>query len=279
MELSKRQISIFNRILRSDSFVTIKDLASEESVTPQTVYNDLKLIESLRISVSRGSVEIKGPNGKESLAERKINYNRAIRENACFYAIDSIMGEKPKGTIFIDGGSTGFIFFDCLRTRDIHDLTILTNNPLILGSITKDPNFFINNSIYSVGGRLDPVRLSLYSISRNNGFLPTDDEYFIDFFILGFRTIAPNGSVYISNEEEIEQKKYLISKSKNLILIATPDKLNAAGLFKIDSLKKKLKERNGSIKVIFADNDTKFKNSEGVKELSSMVGNSNLLFI
>ena len=74
-----------------------------------------------------------------------------------------------------------------------------------------------------------------------------ENGHVIDYFILGFRAISPDGNVYIGNEEEIEQKKYIISKSKNLVLITTPEKLNASGLFRVSSLKEEIEKKNKKV--------------------------------
>ena len=73
MELSERQFRILNQILRSDAGVTVKSLASKENVTAQTVYNDLKLLENIRLSVNRGLIEIQSHTRENSVTKTKIN--------------------------------------------------------------------------------------------------------------------------------------------------------------------------------------------------------------
>jgi DeoR/GlpR family transcriptional regulator of sugar metabolism len=93
-----------------------------------------------------------------------------MREKACKYVIENIISGNPRGVLFIDGGSTGYLFFDALRKRNLRDIVILTNNPLILGSFGEDERFFYQNSVFAIGGKLDPLRISLYSVARHGDF-------------------------------------------------------------------------------------------------------------
>ena len=153
---------------------------------------------------------------------------------------------------------------------------ILTSNPLILGSLIEDDRFFYQNSIFATGGKLDPLRLSLYSIVRQGDWdsIRGDDNQ-IDICILGFRGISANGDIYIDNEEEINQKKNLIEKSRRLFLILTPDKLNATGLFKIANLSREANKPKKQIYLIVAsDEPLNDEYSEILGELSHIVGKS-----
>lgn len=278
MKLSERQIKIMNKVLHSDQGIDIKALAVSEGVTLQTIYNDLKKIENLRFITNKGFVHYESGNGKNSIFSKKVYDNRAIRENSCHYIINEILNGEPKGVIFIDGGSTGYVFYNCLKSRDIHDLTIITNNPMIIGGVTDAQDFFFNNNVFSLAGRLDPVRLSLYSISRKNGVFPIDsDNYTIDYFIVGFRSISPDGQVYISNEEEVYQKKFLISKSRNLIFIVTPDKFSGSGLFEISSLKQEINQNNKGVHVVFSlDKKSDLDKSKDFMKFENVIGESRL---
>lgn len=278
MKISERQFKIIEKVLNSDKNVDIKELAASEGVTLQTIYNDLKTILNIRFIAKKGYIYFESGNERESILSKKVNENRITREKACFFVIEKILKRNLRGIFFIDGGSTGYIFFNCLRSLDPYDLTIITNNPLILGEVSKDQDFFYNNSVFSVGGKLDPVRLSLYSINQQNIIFPVNrTDYTIDYFILGFRAISREGYIYTGNEEEVEQKKLLISKSRNLILIATPDKLNRSGLFKISSIKDEIELNRKNIQVIFCQ-DAKYStlDPDTFKELENILGKSRL---
>jgi DeoR/GlpR family transcriptional regulator of sugar metabolism len=245
MALSSRQIGIIERLLKSEGALDVKSLASSTGVSVQTIYNDLRAIESVRFSLKNGRIELNVHQDDKDLVSKKINQNRVGREKACTFAVKKLLRGKTKAIIFIDGGSTGYIFYKCLESLWGHELTIITNNPLILGDLSSNGGFLHNNSVYSIGGKLDPMRLSLYSIKGGANLAPFEsDQYSIDYLILGFRALSSTGQILIDNEEEIEQKRRLISKSKNILLIADPEKIDAAGLFGISSIPDENKDKN-----------------------------------
>ena len=91
MVLSKRQLSIINRIMTSSEPVDIRNMALIEGVTPQTIYNDLHLIENIRISVNRGRIGTIVDEDQNSVIKHKISQNRAIREKSCDYVINNLI--------------------------------------------------------------------------------------------------------------------------------------------------------------------------------------------
>lgn len=277
MALSKRQLDILNRIIISPEPIKVAELARMTGVTIQTIYNDLQLIEKIKISVNRGNVEIAIPEYQNSSIANKIFSNRDVREKACDYVIDTFLNLNTKGIIFIDGGSTGYLFFERLLKKNVHDLTIITNNPLVIGAININQEFFSQNSVFVLGGKLDATRISLYSINpQSDSIFASRDENLIDMCILGFRAISSDGDIYIANEEEIHQKKILIGKSRQLILITTPDKLGTKSLFKIASLSDEIQNNKVFNLVIGADKPQSLNISTTIKRLTELVGEASV---
>lgn len=280
--LSKRQFSILNRIITSPEPMQIKELATAEGVTLQTIYNDLQLLEKLKISVSRGNVGVVTSENQNSIIQQKIFTNRALREKACDCAIEMIFSQSTKGSLFIDGGSTGYIFFErLLMGRMAQDLTIITNNPLVIGAALNNQDFFYQNSIFAMGGKLDPTRISLYSLNQRASFPYNINELPpIDICILGFRAISSAGELFIANEEEINQKKSLIGKSRELILITSPDKLGTTSLFKIASLSKEIQSKNKKVIVIAGvDGSLTPEASTTLQHLAEVLGESSVRIV
>ena len=180
--------------------------------------------------------------------------------------------------LFIDGGSTGYLFFDVLRKRNLRDIVILTNNPLILGSFGEDERFFYQNSVFAIGGKLDPLRMSLYSVAHHDDFdLMKGEDYQIDICVPGFRGISAKGDLYIDNEEEVNQKRNLIAKSRRMILILPPEKLEATGLFKITALSKEMKKPKKQIDIIVASDKTlDDEAAETLREIGRILGESSV---
>jgi DeoR/GlpR family transcriptional regulator of sugar metabolism len=278
MIFSRRQVNIINKLVAASEPPEIKEIARAEGVSVQTIYNDLRLIKNITFSVHRGRIGVTLEEDRNSVVKEKILSHKAIREQACDYVIENILNGNPRGVMFIDGGSTGFLFFEALRKRGVRDLIIMSNNPLVIGSISEDESFFYQNSVFVAGGKLDPVRISLYSIASGGDFVAVRGEAnSIDVCILGVRAISRKGDLYIDNEEEVSQKKNLISKSGNLILVVTPDKLCASGLFKIASLSKELKSKKKRVNLVVADDGTLNSDASAtLKGLADLLGKSSI---
>lgn len=281
MPFTERQLSILKRIITSSDPVQVKELAETENVTVQTIYNDLKIIENIMFSVNRGKVGVVLDKYHNPSISHKVYENRSLREKACDYVIEIILSSRLKGTLFIDGGSTGYIFFERLLQKMVQDLTIITNNPLVIGSALNNQDFFAQNSIFAIGGKLDATRLSLYSLNHRTSFSCNMNELpAIDICILGFRAISSAGDLFIANEEEIYQKKSLIAKSRQLILVASPNKLGTTSIFKITSLPKEIQTKNKKITIItWADSTLNPEASATLKYLAEVLGESSVRIV
>ena len=276
--LAERHIRIINSILKASQPVKIQELARAENVSVQTIYSDLHQIEKISFSGNRGEIAVTFSEDGSSIVSQKILSNRVMREKACEYVIENILNGNPRGVLYIDGGSTGYLFFEALRKRNIQDVVILTNNPLILGSFAEDERFFYQNSVFAIGGKLDPLRMSLYSVAHHDDFdLMKGEDYQIDICVPGFRGISAKGDLYIDNEEEVNQKRNLIAKSRRMILILPPEKLEATGLFKITALSKEMKKPKKQIDIIVASDKTlDDEAAETLREIGRILGESSV---
>jgi DeoR/GlpR family transcriptional regulator of sugar metabolism len=208
----RKQLTASGRVLASE-------LAAQFNVSEDTVRRDLR--ELAKTGFCRrvyGGALLPAPD-LGSLAERMaVQQDRKINLARC--AADLV---EDGQTIFIDAGSTNLAIADALSPR--HELTIVTNAPVIATALSDRPNY----TILMLGGMYDPSKGACLGPQA----IRETTQIFADLFIVGTCGVDSNLGVTALHAGEAELKRVMLEQSNLLIVAATSDKIGTVAPFKI----------------------------------------------
>jgi len=209
------------RFINKKGRVTIEELSKQFEVTDETIRRDLKELEEENEikKVHGGALSLK-MNTEDSLHERfykNADGKMKIANNALKYI-------QEHSRIYIDFGSTTLAF--CEELRQIDNLTIFTNSPLLAKTIIDANSTHI---VYILSGKY------IANLHQNVGYMTLDcisNEY-LDISILSAASLNIKYGFFNFNHDETEVAKAMIKYSKESMILVDDSKVDKNGTWKM----------------------------------------------
>lgn len=215
--LGERQALIRTRLDLSGRVIAA-ELALELGVSEDTIRRDLREMAASGLCrrVYGGALSIARPS-------TTMNERMAIageRKAALARAATSLI---PAGaTVFLDAGSTNLALARALPATA--GLTVATNAPAIAAALLER-----DIATIQLGGLIDPragAAIGAKAMRDAEALRP-------DVLVLGVCGIDPEAGVTADSFEEAEFKRFVASRSKTVIVVATNDKLSATAPYSV----------------------------------------------
>ncbi|MCJ1669106.1 DeoR/GlpR family DNA-binding transcription regulator [Staphylococcus sp. NRL 19/737] len=209
--------------LEKEEFLELKYLHKSLDISMETLRRDVQqLVKEDLVSKEYGGIRIKKENNGESIIEKRLNKNLAMKQQIAEKALTQI---EDDDCIFLDSGSTTLQISKELRKRK--NLTIITNSIPVMMEILDQ-----GHTIISIGGK---VRASEQSITSYD-FLFNFDRLNIDKAFICCSGISFEKGITDYNLEEIETRRKILNISNLKFLTADSSKCNQIVTVKICEL-------------------------------------------
>ncbi|MBF2758169.1 MULTISPECIES: DeoR/GlpR family DNA-binding transcription regulator [unclassified Staphylococcus] len=209
--------------LEKEEFLELKHLHKSLNISMETLRRDIQqLVKEDLVSKEYGGIRIKKENNGESIIEKRLNKNLAMKQQIAEKALTQI---EDGDCIFLDSGSTTLQISKELKKRK--NLTIITNSIPVMMEILNQ-----GHTIISIGGK---VRASEQSITSYD-FLFNFDRLNIDKAFICCSGISFEKGITDYNLEEIETRRKILNISNLKFLTADSSKCNQIVTVKICEL-------------------------------------------
>ena len=247
----ERQKYILDELFKEGA-VTVSKLASNLSVTEETIRRDLEKLEkneSLR-RTHGGAVPIDGTTYELSLEKRKSTNVEAKQKIAAIAASFVFSGD----TIFLDASTT--TFFMAKELKKLKNITVITNSLRVVAELSSCEHI----KLISVGG----------IVSANQSFVGTlaersiKESYFANKMFFSAKGITKEIGILESNEQECGIKMNMLVNSENKFFLCDSAKVGRVGFAKL---------------VSFADIDYMITDKEPDEELIEALKDNNVKLV
>jgi len=218
VELNERQKELFIKIIKEND-LNIKSLI-EEGASSSTVYNDIKLLRNISIDQQTGRIFLATKHKFiKTHFDSKLWVNREAKQRIASFICKEVI--EIGDCIFLDCGSSAAILSEEIIENNISGLTVYTTNPTVLKRLFYYQGI---NNFFVIGGEFFPNESAFYG-EYTAQFIKEllDIEYRKLFF--GVDNISIKGQLHINNIYEVEQKKAMIEKAKEVYVICDESKI------------------------------------------------------
>lgn len=216
----ERQQMIFN-IIKNSGRASVKDLSKKFNISEVTIRFDLnKLAKKGRIARTHGgAIYIEGTE-TDTEEESKDRYEEGAKEYIGKAAASFV---KNKDVIFIGGSTTVTKMIPHIVTKK--DVTIITNSIEVICRLADTPHIHI----LSIGGKVNRETRSMVNYSFDD-ILQTIN---VGKVFLGADGFTIEDGLTALFEEEVEIKKKIIEKSKQIFALVDSTKWGTTSLIKL----------------------------------------------
>lgn len=205
--------------------VVVSDLATEFSVTEETIRRDLEKLD-------RDGFARKTYGGAVKNESFNIDLPFQVRKQSNVESkqrIASVIGSmiKDGDYIMLDSSTTALCVVKSILDRK--KITLITNSVEILFELCNKPDW----TIISTGGTLKEGGLSLLGYQAERAV----EGYHVDIAICSCKGIDTSAGVTDSNERDSQIKKAFFASSKKKILVVDSSKFNKTSFVKICDIK------------------------------------------
>ncbi|MDO4475179.1 MAG: DeoR/GlpR family DNA-binding transcription regulator [Lachnospiraceae bacterium] len=220
----RNRLEVIRQVLRRNKRVIVTELSREMEVTPETIRRDLEKLEKEGIltRIHGGAIL------KEEVIQEKISFclreqtNVESKEIIAKLAADLI----PMGAcVGCDASSTAVKFLHEIRERS--DVLVLTNSAKAIIEMA-DTKF----KLLSTGGY---VNRQSYSMQRGQARSMLQN-YHMDLVLISCKGLGWDGGIYDSHESEIEVKRCLIERGRQVILMLDHTKFGNTAFSRLGGL-------------------------------------------
>lgn len=201
--------------------VVCAQLAPELNVSEHTIRRDLKELATLGLCkrVYGGAVSVLPPSGNFLKRE---NINSDIKEQLARCAVALI---KPESCVFFDAGTTNLAIARQLPAGIT--LTAVTNSPLIAAELMHHEAV----EVIFPGGRINKQTGGATGIDT----LRNIEKMFFDQCLLGACAFDADEGVTVFEYDDAEFKKCLVTRSSEIIVTLTADKIATLARYQVAS--------------------------------------------
>lgn len=208
--------------LMEHKYASVNDLTEVLEASPATVRRCLAELEAKHIleRTHGGAVAIGSGNTYEHPYSIKRRQNEAEKKRIAAYAA-SLVGMDE--SIYLDASSTVREMTVPLKTRK--NITVCTNDVLIAGDLSCAEGLIV----MVTGG---VMRQGYYSLS---GFSVDCmlSNMIVDYAFMGIDCIDTDGSMMLTNLEEVGAKQTIAGNAKTAVVLADHDKFGKSAFFRV----------------------------------------------
>src|SRR6185437_16108392 len=220
MHASQRDVEIL-RLLKSQGFVSFRELCGRLDASSATIRRDLERLESEgRLARVRGGARAAGAGEPEHLvgAPFEINRTRHAAEKAAIGRAAAALC-RPGEAVIIDGGTTTFQM--CAHLAGL-ELQVLTGSLHIIGELLPQPG----TRLAAPGGQIFREQNIILSPFEDDGLA----RYHAAKMFMGAAAIGPRGLMQ-ADALLIQAEQKLLFRADALIVLADSSKFRASASF------------------------------------------------
>lgn len=212
------RLSQIQSLLEEHESMAVKDLADTLEVTPETIRQDLNILERKDVIVREHGLARIAKNQVEIPFEVRKSIHFDLKQRIMFQAISQI---EDGSTVFLDSGTTIYSGLDLLRSKK--DITIVTNAIPIADSCLD-----LGIQVLLVGGMM------IQRGKRADGYFAMQllDQIHIDLAIIASDGIRNLGGISVYSIEEFGTKRKVQERADRLIAVIDRSKFDRKGAFK-----------------------------------------------
>lgn len=221
MLTSQRRKLILERVHRNGS-VIVQELSKEWSVSEDSIRRDLREMsqQGLLQRVHGGAISASPAAGNyRSREDLSVESKKRL-------AIVAAQMIRPGQVIGVDGGTTNLELVRHIPATI--GATVVTHSPLIAAALQDHRNI----EVILLGGRL--FRHSMVCLGANT--TRELEQFHFDIFFLGATGVHPIAGATTGDWDDATVKRAFCSRAAEVVLMASPEKLNAASPFTIISV-------------------------------------------
>ena len=214
--------------IQEENVCSVKDLVNEFGVSRITIGRDLSILEESGLIVKvHGGAKAKKQDSNVFETRFSIRYKQNYRKKLQI-AKKALGLVRPQGSIFIDSSTTAHIFGLEVFRHTFHDLSIVTNGPLLLHEAAGFPDF----KIISTGGEF----LRSFSMYEGEWVLDFLNKINIDSAFISAAGISEDLKVTTEHIELSSILLKVIQKSSEVNLLMDSTKLFRKGMITVAEL-------------------------------------------
>ncbi|MEY8307998.1 DeoR/GlpR family DNA-binding transcription regulator [Erysipelotrichaceae bacterium 51-3] len=212
------RLSQIQSLLEEHESMAVKDLADTLAVTPETIRQDLNILERKDVIVREHGLARIVKNQVEIPFEVRKSIHFDLKQRIMFEAISQI---EDGSTVFLDSGTTIYSGLDLLRSKK--DITVVTNAIPI-----ADACLDLGIQVLLVGGMM------IQRGKRADGYFAMQllDQIHIDLAIMASDGIRNLGGISVYSIEEFGTKRKVQERADRLIAVIDRSKFDRKGAFK-----------------------------------------------
>jgi DeoR/GlpR family transcriptional regulator of sugar metabolism len=213
MLTTQRRKLILERVLKNGQ-VAVNELSNEWDLSEDAIRRDLRELarQGLLQRVHGGAISTSPAVGDYTTRE---SLSTETKDQLAKIAAEMI---EPGQVIGIDGGTTNLQLIRHLR-RDLK-ITIVTHSP----TIASELRYHDSVEVLLLGGKL--FKHSMVTLGAET--LNALERIHLDIFFLGATGAHPEAGITTGDWEEAGIKRAFCSRAAEVVLITSPEKLNAA---------------------------------------------------
>lgn len=209
------------KLVRSNGFMPIDDLAKRLKVTPQTIRRDiLQLSDENLLRRFHGGVALGSSVENEEYATRKVK-----NQSAKNYIAQLIAEHIPDdASLFMNIGTTIEAVAKALIVRHQH-LRIITNNIHVASIMTRRPDF----EVIITGGVVRPEDGGITGVAT----LDMIEQFKVDYAIIGASGVDTDGTLLDYDYREVRAAKAMMKNARQTCLVVDSSKFGRNAMMKL----------------------------------------------
>jgi len=231
VEISKK-IERLNNILKllyEKKRIDISELCGILSVSQNTIYRDLKILEKenklIRTKGGAVNFEADSPYSEEYPFYFRLRDNQRSKIHITERAAQLI---NNKETIFLDGSTTCLYLAKSINKKNFLGLTVITPSPMICVELLKNKNI----TVFMLGGIVNKDNFCSYS----DFYVKIIENLNIKHAFLGCAGFSLKKGFTESIENDYKLKKFILEKAEHITVIADHSKYNIDSTFSLGDL-------------------------------------------
>lgn len=199
---------------------TVAELASQFSVTHETIRRDLKQLEQEGVLMrSYGGAFVQ--SGVENLVDASLRTGIYI-ENKVKIAKRCREFIQNGEAVFLDNSTTAYYIAEAIQNKRI---TLVTNSLLIINLMAENKNV----NLIGVGGNFSVTEQAFYGMATTEALA----DYYMDKVFISSRSVSIEDGLTEANDRWAQIRKMMLARSKENYLVADFSKFGHTSFLRI----------------------------------------------
>jgi DeoR/GlpR family transcriptional regulator of sugar metabolism len=207
-------------LLNDQGSVSVVDIEQRFGVSPMTARRDLALlVEAGHARRTHGGAMLLALAAQENAFNSRVGQNVEEKLRLAKAVVASL---KANETVFVDSSSSAYYVVREILATEIR-LTILTNSVAVMAVVAADAQ---NVELIGLGGSFRKLTRSYVGAETARAI----QQYYADRLVFSVKGIELDGKLTDPDPLEAEVKRLMVSRSRNVVLVAGPLKFDDHGL-------------------------------------------------